>query len=293
MMTLKIPLLARSLPFLLVFQGMALGLAAGDEPDIPELPSATAVGRPDRSHMDKVRARSRDILEYSPRKRHRDPNLIADFVSEGVIPGAQIWMYPAGAGYPLPGATDARAREGRYSLEVVLKADAYSGGAVCSPAPLNIAPYVETGMLELWVLGAEGQEVFSIGLLDNGNNPVGRPLQVWVNSRSFSKVGKDAWKRIRVPLKAFGARGSYWSEEVNARISSELNLKSISCFSFDIDKERHKSFKVWLDNVRLYKKAPPGASAGGTGYAFSNEDFEDFPEKAAGSPRAVRHEEKP
>lgn len=273
----QIPGAVRLMPILL---GLALCAArdAGASDSLSlELPSTTVTGKKGYSKFRGMRERSRDVLEYRIRTKSRDPNLIAEFVGEGVIPGAQIWMYPAGAGYPLPGVTDAQAHSGRVSLEVVLKADAYSGGAVCSPAPLDIAPYVETGSLEFWVRGAEGQEVFSIGLLDNGDNAVGRPLQVWVSSRSFTKIKSGEWRRIRVPLKAFGARGSYWSEEVNARISSELNRSSISCFSFDIDKERHKSFKIWLDDVKLYKVAPGGAAIAGTGYAISNENFQDFP----------------
>jgi hypothetical protein len=263
-----------------------------------DLPSTNVMGKKNTSKFRAMRDRSKDVTEYQIRRKNRDPNLIAEFVAESVIPGAQIWMYPAGAGYPLPLLTDAKAHTGKASLEVVLKADAYSGGAICAPAPIDIAPYVEKGMLEFWVLGAEGQEVFSIGLLDNGDNPVGRPLQVSVSSRSFSKVDGKEWKRIRVPLKAFGARGSYWSEEVNARISSSLNQKSISCFSFDIDKDRHKSFKIWLDDVRMVKVAPPGAAVGGSGYIISNENFQDFPvagtstaDIAPGSAKAAERKE--
>lgn len=277
MIKFQFPGAARLMPFLLGFSLCAAAHAEEADTATVELPSKTVTGKRNTSKFHGIRDRSKDVLEYQIRRKNRDPNLIAEFVGEGVIPGAQIWMYPAGAGYPLPGMTDAKAHTGRVSLEVTLKADAYSGGAVCSPAPIDISPYLDKGMLEFWVQGAEGQEVFSIGLLDNGDNPAGRPLQVWVSSRSFAKVRKGEWKRIRVPLKAFGSRGSYWSEEVNSRISATLNQKSISCFSFDIDKERHKSFKIWMDDVKMYKVAPGGGAATGEGYPISNEAFEDFP----------------
>ncbi|MDB5048786.1 MAG: cellulose-binding domain protein [Fibrobacteres bacterium] len=277
----QIPGAARLLPFLLGISLCAASLAAAQDTASVELPTKTVIGKKNASKFHGIRDRSRDVLEYQIRRKNRDPNVIAEFVGEGVIPGAQVWMYPAGSGYPLPGMTDAKAHSGRASLEVVLKADAYSGGAICAPAPLNIAPYLESGVLEFWVQGAEGQEVFSIGLLDNGDNPIGRQLQVMVNSRSFSKVKKGEWKRIRIPLKAFGSRGGYWSEEINARISGALNNSSISCFSFDIDKERHKTFKIWIDDARLLKTAPGGAAATGSGYALSNEDFQDFPANGA------------
>jgi hypothetical protein len=241
-----------------------------------DLPGVKIMGKRPDSRFQRIRDRSKGVLEYQVGRKWRDPNLIASFVDETTIPGAQIWMYPAGSGYPLPAMTDGKAYDGKASLEVVLKADAYSGGAVCSPAPIDITPYLDKGMLELYVTGAQGDEVFSIGVLDNGNNPVGRPLQSWVSSRSFSKVLKGEWKRIRVPLKAFGPLGSYWSEEINARVVSQLNRTSISCFSLDIDKERHKSFRIWLDDVKLFRVAPAGAVVGGSGYPISNEDFDDF-----------------
>jgi hypothetical protein len=247
-----------------------------------ELPDRTVMGKGGGAHssFSQLRNRSRAVLNFKPKVKLRNPNIAAQFVGETPVAGAQIWAYPDGSGYPLPAITDAQAKEGKFSLEVNLKPDAYAGGAVCSPSPLDLSAYLEKGALELWVKGAEGKEVFSIGLLDNGNNPVGRPLQVWVSSRSYGRVTKDEWRRILIPLKAFGARGSYWSEEVNARIFNSLNWSAISCFSFDIDKERFKSFKVWMDEVMVYKRAPKNASGTGEGYQLTNEDFEDFPAAA-------------
>lgn len=244
-----------------------------------ELPDRTVYGQGGGAHssFSQLRNRSRAVINFKPKVKLRNPNIAAQFVSEAVIPGAQIWAYPDGGGYPMPAITDAQAKEGKYSLEVNLKPDAYSGGAVCSPSPIDLTPYMDKGALELWVKGAEGKEVFSIGLLDNGNNPVGRPLQVWVSSRSYGRVLKGEWRRILVPLKAFPDRGSYWSEEVNARIFSALNWSAISCFSFDIDKERFKSFKVWMDEVQVYKRAPKSEAGTGEGYKYENEDFQDFP----------------
>ncbi len=258
---------------------LALPAHADTDPDDAlRLPERSVIGHGGgHSGFDKLRNRSQKVLAFKPKVKIRRENIAAEFVAENTIPGAQIWAYPDGGGYPMPSITDAQAHDGQFSLEVNLKPDAYSGGAVCSPSPLDFSKILETGALELWVKGGEGKEVFSLGLLDNGNNPAGRPLQVWVSSRSYSKVMNNEWRRIRIPLKAFGGRGSYWSEEVNARISNTLNWTSISCFSFDIDKERFKSFKVWMDNVVVYKKTPKEAGAAGAEYSVSNEDFEDFP----------------
>ncbi len=246
--------------------------------EIPlDLSDLTVVGKRSNSRFDEVRHRSRSILEFRPGMKARDPNLVAEFVGETMLPGAIIWMYPSGAGYPLPAMTDEQAKEGRFSMVLVLKADAYSGGAVCSPAPLDLVPYLDKGYLEFWMKGAMGGEVFSIGLLDNGNNPMGRPLQVMLNSRSYAKTNKDTWNLVRIPLKAFGGRGSFWSEEMNARISSEINWTSISCLSVDIDKERHPSFKIWMDDAKIIKSAPGGIVVKGIPYPISNENIQDFP----------------
>ncbi|GEM_PF-5958126 len=260
---------------------LALSLPVWTETDEDalRLPDRVVTGQGGGTHSSysKLRDRSKGVLNFRAKVKSRRPNIAAEFVGESVIPGAQIWAYPDGGGYPAPAITDAQAHDGKFSLEVNLKPDAYAGGAVCSPSPLDISPYYETGALEFWIKGDAGQEVFAIGLLDNGNNPMGRPLQVSVSSRSYSKVVKDGWRRIRVPLKSFGGRGSFWSEEVNARIFSTLNWSAISCFSFDIDKERFKSFKIWMDNVVVYKRAPKDSCPAGAEYSVSNEDFEDFP----------------
>jgi hypothetical protein len=246
-----------------------------DDMQLPDLTVRGQTGGP-HSSFGKFRDRSRSVLNFKPKTHVRDTNLAVLFAGESMVPGAQMWMYPDGSGYPMPSMSDARAKNGRYSLEVRLKPDSYSGGAVCSPSPIDLKPFLGKGFLDLWVQGASGQEVFSIGLLDNGNNAIGRPLQVWVSSRSFGKITKDDWRHIRVPLKAFGLRGSYWSEEIGARVFSALNWTSISCFSFDIDKDRFKSFQVWMDDVAIYKTGPKDSAAGGTPYSLSNEDFDDF-----------------
>jgi hypothetical protein len=262
--------------------GHASASRADSPDDALRLPDRSATGHGGgHTGFDKLRARSKKVLAFRPKVKVRRENIAAEFVGEQTIAGAQIWAYPDGGGYPLPAMTDAQAKDGEMSLEVSLKPDAYAGGAVCSPSPLDFSRILETGALEFWVKGDQGKEVFSVGLLDNGNNPAGRPLQVWVSSRSYSKVVNDGWRRIRIPLKAFGSRGSYWSEEVNARISNTLNWSAISCFSFDIDKDRFKGFKIWLDDVVVYKKAPKeNGAVGGNEYAISNEDFEDFPSTA-------------
>jgi hypothetical protein len=260
--------------------GLSVAWVMASEPDEVQLPDRSVTTRGGiHSSFNDFKSRSRAVLNFKTKVKKRNPNVAVTFVDETVVPGAQIWMYPDGSGYPLPSMTDAQAKDGKFSFEVSLKADVYSGGAICSPSPLDLSKYQESGMLEFWVKGSEGSEIFSIGLLDNGNNPVGRPLQVFVNSRSFSKVLKEDWRRIRIPLKAFGSRGSYWSEELNARISNSLNWSGISCFSFDIDKERFKTFKVWFDGVTVFKKMPKDSHAIGQGYTLSNEDFEDFPKE--------------
>jgi hypothetical protein len=230
-----------------------------------------------KSGFEEMRKRSSPVLDWKKKVRLKDPNVAAQFVGEVMVPGGYTWMYPAGSGYPVPSMTDKQAHDSRFSLEVHLKHDAWSGGAVCSPTPFDLAPYLETAVLEIWARGAEGKEVFGIALLDNGNNGAGRPLQVTVNSRSFTKVLNSEWKKIQVPLRAFGSRGSYWSEELNARVSNAFNWSQVNCLSFDIDKERFKSFRVYIDDAVIFKKAPGGAAAGGAGYTFSNEDFQDFP----------------
>src|SRR4051794_33078391 len=105
----QIPGPARIMPLLVGISLCAAPLAAAEDSLAVDLPSSTVIGKKNDSRSRGLRDRRKVVRKYQIRHKNRDPNVIAEFVGEGTIPGAQIWMYPAGAGYPLPGMTDAKA----------------------------------------------------------------------------------------------------------------------------------------------------------------------------------------
>src|SRR4051812_30221590 len=86
--------------------------------DALRLPDRVVTGQGGGTHSSysKLRDRSKSVLNFRTKVRSRRPNIAAEFVGENVIPGAQIWAYPDGGGYPAPAITDAQAHDGKFSL---------------------------------------------------------------------------------------------------------------------------------------------------------------------------------
>jgi hypothetical protein len=198
-------------------------------------------------------------------------NVILSFVEEIMNPGTYATVYPWPLA-PRPAMSDLDGYESSYSLEVELKADAWSGGALCLSNGIDLTDYYKTGALEFSVKGTLNKEVFEVGLLDNGKNSSGNPLRVYANSRSYSIVSNKKWTKITVPLANLGKVGSYWDDEAGARLSYPFNWNATSCFSFDLFKNQFPSFNIFFDNVRLvktYESTGPKVE----GYKLYNEGY--------------------
>lgn len=210
------------------------------------------------------------------------PAVVAEWVSDHLAPGALLEARPLDAAHPLPSLTDTTAREGRFSLEVRLRGDEESACSVCLPSPLNLVGAFPGGLLEFWVRGASGDEAFDIGLRDDGVNGARRPLTVRVNSRSFSVIKRGEWIRLRIPLRAFGTRGSYTTARRGQAAGTAYNAfhwSGVRCLSLEIEKGRQKEFRVWIDGLRI-STSDPAASAPafvGRGYTTSNDTRIDLP----------------
>lgn len=210
------------------------------------------------------------------------PAVVADWVSDHLAPGALLEARPVDAAHPVPSLTDSLSREGRFSLEVRLRGDEESACSVCLPSPLNLVGAFPGGLLEFWVRGASGNEAFDLGLRDDGVNGARRPLTVRVNSRSFSVIKRGEWNRLRIPLRAFGIRGSYAAARGGRPAGIAYNAfhwAGVRCLSLEIEKGRQKEFRVWIDGLRI-SAADPAASASafvGRGYTTSNDTRIDLP----------------
>lgn len=229
----------------------------------------------------KPQAASSEARQPAPPLAASEPDtmaggLIADLITEHLAPGTRISSLPPRADLPMPSMSEAAAREGRFSLEVTLKADAYSACSLCLPSPLDLSSAYQQGYLELWVMGAEGDENFALGLTDDGANGVRRPLGVQVNSRSFALVKRGEWSRIRAPFRAFGTRGSYSNGRTSAPLFNSFNWSGVRCVSIAADPGRNKNFRIWVDQARFLRRSSVPGSQGEPGYSPANLAYDDF-----------------
>lgn len=192
------------------------------------------------------------------------------FISDNLPPGAQVRMYPADGALALLAMTDAVTFGKHPSLEIQLKAYDYSGCSICAASSMDMQPFYQTGRLEFWVRGGNGGEVFNIGLLDDGENEARRPLQVWVNARTYATVSSGEWSRVRVPFASLGLRGSYWNPEAGGPLFSAFNWTGVRCLTLDIDKGRQKDFRIWMAGARLIRADAQEQPPQHPGYVLRN-----------------------
>ncbi len=232
---------------------------------------ALAVGTP-FAGLKQVRERSAPVLA-APKERTGDDNVVLELVGEGIVKGGAVYVYPYPK-TPKPQVTDSQGDDSEYSLDLILSSDAWSGAQVCLSGTTDLSPYYEQGAITMAVKGTRGGEIFSFSMMDNGLFSDGHWQQAWppASTRSYGIVGKDQWMHLTVPLKDFGGVGSYWSDALNKRVSSPFNWKGVTCLGMDIEKNRFPSFEVFVDNIRIVKKATIERS-GGEGYPFKNDGY--------------------
>lgn len=191
-----------------------------------------------------------------------------EFLSDRMLPGMRVFPRAGASGVPLPSMAEGIAKEGDFALEAVLPAG--SGCALCPPSPFDLAGARAGWDLQFWIQGGEGDEGIHIGFEDDGSNGARRPLKVRANVRSHGRVSRGEWTPIRIPLSAFGHRGSAEARGGGFRFAA-FHWAGVRCLTLDADLGRRDPVRFRLDAVRV---APSGAldrAAPGPGYLPSNE----------------------
>ena len=111
-------------------------------------------------------------------KPFRPDKEVVTVVMREAIPrgGGYTYQYPREN--PEPVLTDKYAMEGALSMEIELIASDYSGVAICIAGSVDLTPYLEEGVLEFWLKGAQGGENALFVLVDDGVKSNGESLQV-------------------------------------------------------------------------------------------------------------------
>lgn len=202
--------------------------------------------------IETARERKKELLTVSDKKIELPAeNLLLTIVEEYLIPGVHKTVYPYPK-TPYPAMTDLEGSDSKYSLEVTMTPDAWSGMGLCFPAPIDLSEIRETAYIELDIKGKLGGEPLDIGFLDDGGYAGGRQVRSFAQSTKYGKITKEGFTTFKVPVEDMGKVGSFWDAALGVKIMAKFNWAAVSCFTLDNMKDSHPENKFWVDNVRLY-----------------------------------------
>lgn len=115
-----------------------------------------AVSLADAASFSSYRDRDAGRFVLKEGKSFRPDKDVVTVIMREAIPrgGGYTYQYPREN--PEPVLTDKYAMEGALSMEMELIASDYSGIAICIAGSVDLAPYLEDGVLEFWIKGAQG-----------------------------------------------------------------------------------------------------------------------------------------
>jgi hypothetical protein len=214
--------------------------------------------------------RDRDQYRFATKeaKPFRPDKEVVTVVMREAIPrgGGYTYQYPREN--PEPILTDKYAMEGALSMEIELIASDYSGVAICIAGSVDLTPYLEEGVLEFWIKGAQGGENALFVLVDDGVKSGGESLQVKLRSKSLGEITTE-WKHFSIPLKLFGMTGVYWDAKNTREVMLPFSWSNFKGFRLEVRKDENESFKVWIDDIVIKKHGKP--YEGPANYPFRNE----------------------
>jgi len=209
---------------------------------------------------------SQRFLQKSPKSFRADQNVAVIIMRESIPRGGgYTYQYPREN--PEPKLTDKYAMEGDLSMEIELVASDYSGVAICIAGSADVTPYMEDGVLEFWIKGAQGGEIAQYVLVDDGVKSNGESMQVKIGSKSFGDITTE-WQKISIPLKIFGETGVYWDAKNQREVMLPFSWSNVKGFRIEVRKDENQAFKVWLDDIVIKKVGEE--YKGPAGYPFRN-----------------------
>lgn len=227
-----------------------------------------AVSLADAASFSSYRDRDAGRFVLKEGKPFRPDKDIVTVVMREAIPrgGGYTYQYPREN--PEPVLTHKYAMEGALSMEIELIASDYSGVAICIAGSVDLTPYMEDGVLEFWIKGAQGGENALFVLVDDGVKSGGESLQVKLRSKSLGEITSE-WTHFSIPLKLFGTTGVYWDAKNTREVMLPFNWANFKGFRLEVRKDENESFKVWMDDIVIKKHGK--AYEGPAYYPFRNE----------------------
>lgn len=160
--------------------------------------------------------------------------------------GRYIYSYPENTS-SIKEVTDEK-HSGSDALKIVLDTKVYSGAAIGNYPPAKLEAIKGTGELEFWVKGAKGGELFQVVLVDSGDADAIK-TEARVPLAKFANVTTD-WKKISIPLSAFGKEGVWWDGTKEQKKPFDWNdVVEVKFLIPPLPGE--KNFTIYVDDIKI------------------------------------------
>jgi hypothetical protein len=102
--------------------------------------------------------------------------------------------------------------------------------------------------LEFMIKGKNGDEITSIGLVDNGNGIDKKKCKVVLPLKNYVLITKE-WQKVAIPLSDFPTEGSYW--DGNQNVDSAFLFDKITEVVFQVGADDNKECEIYIDDMRI------------------------------------------
>ncbi|MBN2190650.1 MAG: hypothetical protein JW728_05505 [Candidatus Aureabacteria bacterium] len=155
--------------------------------------------------------------------------------------------------YPQEGSsielTNEEKHSGVNSLKISLNTEGFAGAAAGKYPPFNLQYGKDNAVLEFWVKGEKGGEVFEVLFLDSDRTDGTKTETGVVVVPKYLNVTTQ-WQKVQIPLAAFSDNGQYWDSSQNVPDSVDWN--EIQEVKFAIRPyDENDSFTVYVDDIKI------------------------------------------
>lgn len=166
------------------------------------------------------------------------------FFDERLAPGGFLYAYPDKA---VISNIDTVSKNGIFSVQMILDAADYSGGAICLGNSVDLKAYRNNGALKFWLKGKNGGEKAWVALIDQSSSSREKAAVRLPLSR-YVKITTE-WQLVSIPLFHFPDKGVFWDAKQKAEISCDFDWNKVAEIRVEIKKNENQTFTVFLDDI--------------------------------------------
>lgn len=187
-------------------------------------------------------------------------NLITSFIGRKMADKTSVYNYGGATDFSVKDALD----ESRLPVFIGYFDDTEWSGVTLFKAQTNsvdVSSFKETGGLEFKVRGAVGDEIFTIGLLDDESEGLDMKVQTILPSRLYIKVSKD-WQTVQIPFTDFSDIGKWWNSDNHNEVLgnmdwtrlAEIRMSTGKLDNRSISQDGKKPVRLYFADIKLAKK---------------------------------------